>query len=418
MVGGPAKASVCSSAFFGTMSGSAVANVMVDGWFTIPLMKRSGFPPVFAGAVEAATSTGGMLMPPAMGAAAFVMASFLGIPYLQVCIHAAIPACLYFFALFMMIHYRARKMGFGVFKGDEYPSAWRTLKEGWFYLAPLATLIIVLATGRSPGFAALCALICVYGLGLIFRKAHIDFSGILDAVKSGTQIALTVVMACACAGLITGTITLSGLGLRLTGMVVDVSAHNVVLALVLTMAASLVLGMGITATVIYIMLSVMVIPAVVDMGIVPIAAHLFCYYFGVISVITPPVAVAAYAAAGLSGASPWKTGFAAAQLGITSFLVPYYFVFNPELLFIGPIVTVAWATITAVIGVICLSGGVEGWFLTKANILERIFLAGAALLLIKPGMITDLSGGLLLGSVLIHQQLKKRRNRLQTQLSL
>ncbi len=408
MVGGPAKAAVISSALMGTLSGSVVANVVTTGSFTIPLMKRIGYPPDFAGAVESVASTGGMIMPPVMGAAAFVMAYFLGISYLQVCIHAAIPACLYFFSVFLMVHFRAKNLDLKPIEKSERPKVSKIFKENWFYFIPLVILIYILVTGKSPAMAAFWALVAIYVVCFFIKRIRMGIDKLLDAIIRGVKTAIVVVTACASAGIIIGSVSLSGLGLRLSGMILETSHQNLWLALILTMICALIMGMGLTATVIYIILSVLVIPAVVEMGIVPVAAHMFCYYYGVISVITPPVAVAAFAAAGISGGSPWKTAYMATRIGITSFLVPFYFVFNTELLCIGTVINIIFALFTAIVGVICLAAGLEGWLFRKSGILERIMLVIASLLLIKPGGYTDIIGTVLLMLVLLFQLVAKK----------
>ncbi len=393
--GGPAKVAVITSSLFGTVSGSAVANVMTTGAFTIPLMKRTGYRPAFAGAVEAVASTGGQLMPPIMGAAAFVMAEFLGVSYLKVAVFALLPAVLYYVAVFMAVHFEAKRIGLvGVPKAD-LPRMRRVLSERGHLFLPLVIIVAVLLSGKSAAFAALCGIGSVIPTTWLRETTRGTFTlkAIVEALESGARNTLVVALACACAGLVIGTITLTGIGLSFTGVVLALSQNSVILALVLTMLAGILLGMGLPTTPAYIVQVALLVPAMVKLGVMVEAAHLFVLYFSVLSAITPPVAMAVYAANGLSGASVMDTGWAAVKLGLTGYIIPFMFVFSPALLLMGDPMVVALAVVSSTVGVVCLAGGLHShFFFGRARAWERLMLIVAALALIKPGWLTDLIG--------------------------
>ncbi|NQW80080.1 MAG: TRAP transporter fused permease subunit [Polaromonas sp.] len=393
--GGPAKVAVITSSLFGTVSGSAVANVMTTGTFTIPLMMRTGYRPAFSGAVEAVASTGGQLMPPIMGAAAFVMAEFLGVSYLTVAAFALLPALLYYVAVFMAVHFEAKRIGLvGVPKAD-LPRLRQVMSERGHLFLPLIVIIAVLLTGRSAAFSALCGIASVIPTTWLRASTRSTFTvrAILEALEAGARNTLVVALACACAGIVIGTITLTGLGLAFTGIVLDLSQDSLLLALVLTMLAGILLGMGLPTTPAYIVQVALLVPALVKLGIQVEAAHLFVLYFAVLSAITPPVAMAVYAANGISRAKLMESSWAAIKLGLTGYIIPFMFVFSPALLLMGDFVTVSMAAITATIGVTCLAGGLHSYFFFGlARWWERLMLITAALVLIKPGLTTDLIG--------------------------
>jgi len=391
--GGPAKVSVMSSSLFGTISGSAVANVMVDGWLTIPLMKRTGFKPHVAGAIEAVNSTGGQIMPPVMGAAAFIMAEILGVAYIKICIAAAIPAILYYVACYFMIDFEALKSGIKGLPSNELPNAKEVLFHGFFYLIPVVVLVYFLAwIMYTPMKSAIYAMAAAILVSFFKKSTRMNLIKVLKTLERGVLSSLEVAMACACAGIIIGIFNLTGFGLRLSTILIEASQGVLLVLLVLTMVSSLILGMGLPTTACYIILAVLVAPALVKMGVLPIAAHMFVFYFGIISAVTPPVAVAAYAGAGLAHAPPGKTGFTAWKLAIAGFVLPYMFVYGPELLMVGSWSNIVLASITSVAGVFLLAASVQGYFLKKALLWERIVLFAASLLLIKPGILTDLLG--------------------------
>jgi TRAP transporter 4TM/12TM fusion protein len=405
-VGGPAKVAVITSGLFGTISGSAVANVMTTGTFTIPMMMRLGYRPAFAGAVEAVASTGGQIMPPIMGAAAFVMAEFLGVSYLTVAVFALIPALLYYVAVFVAVHFEALRTGMKGLPREECPRLLPVLKERGHLFLPLVIIVAVLVSGYSAPFAALFGILSVVPVALMRKstRSEINLKGIVDALDSGARGALTIAAACACAGIVIGAIAQTGLGLTFTSFVLAVAQNNLIPALVLTMLAGIILGMGLPTTPAYIIQVALLVPALVKLGIVVQAAHLFVFYFAILSAITPPVALAVYAACGLSRSNLWETGWAAVKLGATGYIVPFMFAFSPALLLLGPWPESSLATLTALIGVTCLAGSLHSFFfLGPASAWQRVALLVAAICLIKPGWITDLAGGLALALVLLTQ---------------
>jgi len=405
--GGPAKVAVITSSLFGTVSGSAVANVMTTGAFTIPLMKRTGYRPAFAGAVEAVASTGGQLMPPIMGAAAFVMAEFLGVSYLKVAVFALLPAVLYYLAVFMAVHFEAKRIGLVGLPRADLPRMRQVLSERGHLFLPLVIIVAVLLTGKSAAFAALCGIGSVIPTTWLRASTRRTFTwtAIVEALESGARNTLVVALACACAGLVIGTITLTGVGLSFTGVVLALSQNSMILALVLTMLAGILLGMGLPTTPAYIVQVALLVPAMVKLGVMVEAAHLFVLYFSVLSAITPPVAMAVYAANGLSGASVMDTGWAAVKLGMTGYIIPFMFVYSPSLLLIGEPSVVALAVLSSTIGVVCLAGGLHAhFFFGRARSWERAMLIVAALALIKPGWMTDLLGLVLIALTVASQR--------------
>jgi TRAP transporter 4TM/12TM fusion protein len=405
--GGPAKVAVITSSLFGTVSGSAVANVMTTGTFTIPLMKRTGYRPAFAGAVEAVASTGGQLMPPIMGAAAFVMAEFLGVSYLKVAAFALLPAVLYYVAVFMAVHFEAKRIGLVGLPKADLPRLGKVLAERGHLFLPLVIIVAVLLAGRSAAFSALCGIVSVIPTTWLRASTRRTFTlaAIVEALEAGARNTLVVALACASAGIVIGTITLTGLGLSFTGVVLDLSQNSLVLALFLTMLAGILLGMGLPTTPAYIVQVALLVPALVKLGVMVEAAHLFVLYFAVLSAITPPVAMAVYAANGLSHASLMDTSWAAVKLGLTGYIIPFMFVFAPSLLLIGEWQVVMVSVVTALIGVTCLAGGLhEYFFFGRARAWERVLLIVAALVLIKPGIWSDLVGIVLIGLTLASQR--------------
>ncbi len=406
--GGPGKISVVSSGLFGTISGSAVANVMVDGWLTIPLMKKAGFKKDFAAAVEATASTGGQIMPPVMGAAAFVMAEYTGISYLQICIHAAIPALLYYFALFMAIHFEASRTGLLSVPKEERPILRLVMFTKGHLFVPLVVIVYFMVAGYTPMYACIYATLSVFLVALLRTETRMGPKKILKALEFGAKNMLPVAAACACAGVIIGVINLTGLGLKFTSLILFIAGDSLIPALVFTMFAGIVLGMGLPTTAAYIVQAALLIPALIRLGVPTIAAHMFVFYFAIISAITPPVAMAVYAAAGISGSNLWRTGLEAMRIGATGFIIPFMFVYGPSLLMIGSTGTIVTTIIASSIGVVALSAGLMGWFLKKATWLERLLLIAGALLLIKPGLYTDAIGLVLLVLVILLQKFRHR----------
>ena len=408
-VGGPAKVACVTSGLFGTVSGSAVANVMTTGTFTIPLMRRIGYRPAFAGSVEAVASTGGQIMPPIMGAAAFVMAEFLGVSYLQVATAALIPAVLYFLAVFLSVHFEAKRTGMRGLPRADLPKLGEVLRERGHLFLPLAIIIGVLMYGYSAPYAALCGILSVIPTALLRRSTRegITLRTVLDGLVLGARNTVTVALACACAGMVVGVITLTGVGIAFTSVVLAAAQNTLILALLLTMVAGIILGMGMPTTPAYIVQVALLVPALVRLEVPVEAAHMFAFYFAILSAITPPVALAVYAANSISQGGLWETGLASLKLGATGYIIPFMFVFGPSLLMIGDWHTIALTTFTALVGVTALAASLHGYFLRPTRLFERILLFGAALVLIKPGIWTDLIGFGALAVVLASQQLLK-----------
>lgn len=391
--GGPAKVAVISSAFFGTISGSSVANTVTTGTFTIPLMKSIGYEPYFAGAVEAASSTGGQLMPPIMGAAAFIMSDFIGIPYITIAIAAVLPALLYYMAVFVMIHMEAKRLGLKGLPKEQLPQTKKIFMAGGHLLIPLFVIVYMLVRGYTPLKAAFYSILWTVGVAMCRKNTRMKLSDIVDAFDEGARSSLGVAAACACAGLVIGSVTLTGIGLKLANGIVALAGGHLFWTLVLTMVTSILLGMGLPTTAKYIVLASMAAPAIQKFGVPILAAHMFIFYYGIIADLTPPVALAAYAGAGIAGANPMRTGFTALRLAVAGFLIPYFFVYSPELLMINASLANTTApVVTAIAGTVLLSFAAAGYWMRSLNMLERAILFGGALLLIQPGWITDVSG--------------------------
>ncbi|HAD86417.1 MAG TPA: C4-dicarboxylate ABC transporter [Rhodospirillaceae bacterium] len=398
-VGGPAKAAVVSSAFMASISGSAVSNVATTGTFTIPLMKRMGYPPAFAGAVEACASTGGVFTPPIMGAVAFIMAEFMGISYWEVAKAAAIPAVIYFTAVLSMVHFRSHRMGLAAHDKEDLPSVSAALKERGHMLLPIVVLVGALVIGYSPIFSALLGIVAVFALSFIRPETRLSPVTFLGALEDAARMMVSVAIPSAAAGLIVGALYFSGLAVRFSSSIIDLSQGSTLLALCLAMVICIVLGMGITVTALYILVAALVVPALTKLGVEPMAAHLFAFHFGVHSYITPPVALSAFAAAAIAGSEPMKTGFQAAKLGLAAYLIPFMFVYSPGLVWVGEWWEILIASGTALIGVIALAAAVEGWLLQSAVAWQRLVLGAGALFLVAPPLWTHLAGFALVGGV-------------------
>jgi TRAP transporter 4TM/12TM fusion protein len=405
--GGPGKVSVVSSSLFGTISGSAVANVMVDGWLTIPMMKRTGFKPEAAAAIEAVASTGGQIMPPIMGAAAFVMAEFLGASYTQVMVAAAIPALFYYGALFAAIHFNALRAGLRGIPRNELPVLGHIIvRQGHLFL-PVIVLLVLLLYGFTATYAAIVAAAFVIVVSWLRPSTAIGPRTAIAALREGAEHTVPVAMACASAGIVIGIVLQTGLALRFTSFLIALAGGHLIFALLLTMAAGIVLGMGMPTTPAYIMQAALLIPAIVKLNVTPMAAHMFAFYFSCLSAVTPPVALAVYAAASIGGAGLWGSGVQAVKFAAAGFIVPFFFVYNPALLFSGPWSEITRAVATGTIGVIALAAGLEGYFLRPATLFERALFLAAAFLLIDPGVVTDVIGLVVLASGLVIQRLRR-----------
>ena len=393
--GGPAKTAAVASAFMGSLSGSAVANVVTTGTFTIPLMKRAGFRPFFAGAIEAAASTGGQLMPPVMGAGAFILATWTNIPYLEVAAAAVIPAILYYAALLAAIHFRACAMGIEPVR-EVTPEK---IRDKLHLLLPLGAIVLLLAMGRSPMRAAFWGVTSALAMACLRPATRPSLPELGDVMERAGRGAVQVAAACAAAGVVVGVASLTGIGLRMSELIVTISGGNLLAALMLTAIGSIILGMGLPTTAAYVVLAALGAPALVQLGVPLLAAHLFIFYFGCISNVTPPVSLAAFAAAGISGSPALKTAVSAALLAGAGFLVPFMFVYGPELLLIGNPVEIMLAFVTGLLGVIALASAGMGYARRPLRVWERVIALGAALLLVYPGLPTDAFGLLLLAFV-------------------
>lgn len=420
---GPAMTAVVASGLMGSISGSSVANTVTTGAFTIPLMKKTGYKPYFAGAVEATASTGGQIMPPVMGAAAFIMADFTGISYLYIIAAAAIPAILYYFAVGTMVHLEASKLGLKGLPREELPKLGKILKSNGYQLIPLLSIIFFLVKGYTATLAAFYSIIISVIIAVIanFVKKEKTFGikEFIGALEAGAKGSIGVACACACAGMIVGVVTLTGLGLKVAELIVTLAQGKLLLTLFFTMIASIILGMGLPTTAKYIVLATMAVPALLKLEVNLMAAHLFILYFGVIADITPPVALAAYAGAGIAGANSMKTGFQAVKLALAAFIVPYIFAVDSSLILVKdvtgtavtfiPIIEAIPVIVSAILGILCLAGAVEGYLVDECKVYERALLAIGALLLLKPGLWTDAFGLVVLVGIYLMQKNRKKK---------
>lgn len=390
--GGPALSAVVASALMGSISGSGVANVATTGNFTIPLMKKTGYKPHFAGAVEAVASNGGQLLPPVMGAAVFLMAEILGIQYITIAIAAIIPALLYFVTIAFVVYLQAKKEKLTTLSSDELPSFSKTLKTGFYYLIPLIVIVTFLGLGFSPMRAAFYGIVSVLLIGFINRKITFNAKTLTDGAFAALKSTLAVSAACACAGIIIGVVSLSGLGLKMSNLIVLLSNGTIWIALIITMIVSIILGMGLPTSAAYLILAVLGGPALIEMGVEPIAAHLFILYFGCLSTITPPVALSSFAAAGIAGSHPMRTGVESFRLAIVAFIIPYMFVYGPELLMDGTWYNITIKSLISIVGCFIIATAIIGWLGVKLNIIMRIAMFFTALTLLHPSYITSLIG--------------------------
>lgn len=408
--GGPAKVAVLSSGLMGTVSGSSVANVAGTGAFTIPMMKKLGYRPAFAGAVEAAASTGGQLMPPVMGAAAFLMAEFVGVPYIEVVKAAVIPALLYYIGVWIGVHYEAKKFGLKGTPRDQLPKFGKLFVEKGHLILPLAIIVYLLVSGYTPMRAALWAIGLTLICSCLRKSTRIGFNDVVKGLIDGSKGVLGVLIACATAGVIIGVVTKTGVGLKLATALLDLAGGHLLPAMFFTMITSLILGMGVPTTANYVITSTIAAPALVQMDVPVLAAHMFAFYFGIVADVTPPVALAAYAGAGISGADPMKTGFAAAKLAIAAFIVPYIFVLAPELLMIDATpFTITFACATAIIGMWGVSVAMIGFCQSKLSLLQRLLFFVGGLNMIIPGAITDTIGVAILAVAFFWQRMNKNK---------
>lgn len=417
-IGGPAKASAVASGFMGTVSGSAVANVVTTGAFTIPLMRKVGYRPKFAAAVEACASSGGQITPPIMGAAAFIMAEFLETSYISIVLAAIIPAFLYFATVYFMVHLEAEKNNIGQIDRKQLPQTGEVLKRGWHLLIALVVLVTFLMLGYTPMKSAFWGIAALLGLSFIRAETRMSPVDILAALESGIRATVPVTVACACAGLIIGSVFVSGLGLKFTQEVIVISGGSLFILLLLTGISAIILGMGITTTAVYITVAALVVPALIKAGVEPIAAHMFAFYFGVVSTITPPVALASFAAAAIAKTGPMATAVESTRVGIAKYLVPMAFAYNPSLLLVGPTWLSIISTLVALVGLYVLSTGLEGWYRGRLSLpIRLIAIVAAALMLMPPsesiaglpGYVYWIAGSLLSAVVLGPRLMRARR---------
>ncbi|MDR0648886.1 MAG: TRAP transporter permease [Synergistaceae bacterium] len=407
--GGPAKVAVVASGLMGTISGSSVANVCTTGMFTIPLMKSVGYKPYFAGAVEAVASTGGQIMPPVMGAGAFIMAQFLGVGYLEVALAAVVPALLYYFAVMVQVHFEAKRLGLKGLPKNQLPKIGGLLKAKGFLLIPLAAIVYLLIAGYTPLYAAFSGILVSFVLSWLNKETRLTPVRLMQAFEAGARGALSVACACACVGMVVGMGTLTGLALRIAGAIVTLAGGKLILTLFFTMCASILLGTGLPTTANFIVTSTMAAPALLQLGVPAMAAYMFVFYFGIAADLTPPVALAAYAGAGIAGDDPMKTGATAFKLALAGFLVPYIYVYNPMLLFIGatPLLMIQ-AICTAMIGVFLLAMFTIGHYKAPLHPMMRVIALVGALGLLDPGTVTDVIGLAVLALLYFVQTMKAK----------
>lgn len=411
--GGPAKVAVISSALCGMVSGSSVGNTVTTGSVTIPMMKKTGYHPDFAGAVEAAASTGGQIMPPIMGAAAFLMAEYMDLPYATVAVKAILPAVLYFTGIFIAVHLEAKKLGLKGLSKDEMPK-WADLGKKIYLLAPLVLLVWLVSSGaKTMQFSAAVSILAAVIVGFLNKDERLTFKKIFEALEAGAKGAITVAVACAIAGMIAGCITVTGLASILINAIVQLAGSATFIGLILTMVCCIILGMGVPTTANYCIMASTCAPILIKMGFPLVAAHFFVFYFGIVADITPPVALAAYAGSAIAKGNPMKTGINATKLAIAAFIVPYIFAYSPAMLFVN--VTSIWEVIqivlSALLGIFGVAAGLEGFVLRKMNWLYRIVCLVGGLGLMIPGAISDLVGLVLIGGVFVIQYLQNKKER-------
>ena len=411
--GGPAKVAVMASAAMGMINGSAIANVATTGTITIPLMKQTGYSKNFAGAVEAVASTGGQFCPPIMGAVGFVMAEFLNISYVSVMIAAVIPAFLYYLGLLFAVHFEAKKRGLSGFSKENIPDAMKVIREQGHLSLPLFILITLMCCGYTPLYSAVISIVATVLSSYLRADTRMNIDKIILAVTEGARGAISVGVCCVIIGIIIGTVTLTSLGLNMGYLILSVVDNsNILLTGFLTMLMSVVLGMGVPGVAAYVIVQAVAVPVLIKVGIVPICAHLFCLVYACLSNITPPVAMSCYVAAGISGGNQLKTGLLAVRLGLVGFLIPFFFLTNPELL-IGVVPDVKiyeylWIAFTASAGTIALAGGLQNYLLTECNLVERILLILVCPMMLYPGITTDIIGMGLLSAVIVLQKVTRQ----------
>ena len=412
--GGPAKVAVVSSALCGMVSGSSVGNTVTTGSVTIPMMKKTGYPPEFAGAVEAASSTGGQIMPPIMGAAAFLMAEMVGVPYANIIVRAILPAFLYFLGIFLGVHFKAKKLGLKGLPREELPK-WGKLLPKIYLLVPLVLLVYMIIAGETMAKSAIYATIAAIAVSLINKDDRMTPTKFVNGLENGGKNCISIGVACAIAGIISVCITMTGLGGKLITYVVSLSNGHLIIALFLTMICCIVLGMGVPTTANYIIMASTCAPILINgMGMHVLAANMFVFYFGIVADITPPVALAAYAGSAIAKAPPMKTAWNATRLAIAAFIIPYIFAFNNAMIFVGDDVTVwsvASITISATLGMLSIASGLMGYLIHDLKWISRIALIAGGLLMIIPGTVSDLAGFAVLAAIFVLQTIENKKEK-------
>jgi len=406
MIGGQAQVAVISSALFGTVSGSSTGNVATTGSFTIPLMKRAGYSPDFAGAVEAVASTGGQIMPPVMGAGAFIMAEMLGMKYFSVCKAAAIPAIIYFMSVFFCVRFKSLSLGFKKEKGGK--NLKNVLLQKGYLLLPLIVIIFFIVKGYSPMKSAFYGVIATIIVSFANKEIRQNPKKFFNSLEYGARNTIGVAIACACAGIVLGIVSMTGLGIKMTTVILQMSGGNIFYALFLAMIGSIILGMGLPTAVAYIIAAIVACPALIQLGITPIATHMFVFYFAILGTITPPVCLSIYVASGIAQSNWLRTAFHAMTMALPGFIIPYVFIFNNSILLMGTTLDILFSFLTTTIGIFLLAIATMGYYLTKINIIERIIAGIAAICMIFPAINTNIIGIILIIFIFTYQKYKRR----------
>ena len=410
--GGPAKCAVVSSGLMGMVSGSGIAVVATTGTFTIPLMKKLGYEPRIAGGIEAAAACGGQIMPPVMGASAFLMAEFTGVPYTEIIKIAFIPAVMYFLMVLLQVHFRAHAMNIAAIPKNERPAVWAVIKSGWYYFIPLAVLIVLLVMGRTPMYAAVISIACCMVVTLFSKESRLTPKKLFTTLVQGAKSAMPIALACGCAGIVVGVCTLTGLGMKFSSMLVHLAQGNILLAVFYVGIAAFIMGMGLPVVAAYVILAVLGAPALSTLGVPIVAAHLLVMWFTQTSNLTPPVCLAAFAAAGIAKADPMKTGWASVRYGLGFFFIPLLFVYSNIL---EPALTFDFiqVVVTGILGILFLASALEGYFFARFSMPERIIVGIAGCMMIHPSFIIGIAGACI-GTVIVILSVLKKNRRLPT----
>lgn len=413
-IGGEAKVSIVASGLMGMINGSAVGNVAATGTFTIPLMRDAGFKPVFSAAVVAVAGTGGMIMPPVMGAASFIMAEYLGVQYVTIMLAAAIPAVLYYIAEYAYVHIEAVKLGMHIVKEENITPLRKVMRERGHLIVPIVVIVWLLMIGRTPLYAAFYGIVSSVAVSFLSKSTRLTWKAFFRAMEQGARQCVGVGMACAVVGNIIGITNLTGLGLVLGDNIVSLAGGSLIVTAFLTMVVCIILGMGLPTTACYIVTATIAAPALITLGVSPLAAHMFSYYFACLSNLTPPVAIASYGAAGISGQRPSEVGWAGFRISLAGFLIPFTFIYSPQLLLEGgTALSITMSTITSFVGVIALAASLQNYLYVKMNLIQRVACFAGAVCLIFPGTITDVIGVALTAGVWFWQKQQQKQTRMQ-----